>query len=75
MVEGWFPFGGRGHTKEILGDSVISEIASAHGVVVIPGSSNPEHIRENLDVFDFELTEEEISRINALNRDEKHEWY
>ena len=90
VVEGWFPFGGRGHTKEILGDSVISEIASAHGVtsaqvvlrwnlqkgvVVIPGSSNPEHIRENLDVFDFELTEEEISRINALNRDEKHEWY
>lgn len=90
VVEGWFPFGGRGHTKEILGDSVITEIASAHGVtsaqvvlrwnlqkgvVVIPGSSNPEHIRENLDVFDFELTEEEISRINALNRDEKHEWY
>lgn len=90
VVEGWFPFGGRGHTKEILGDSVISEIASAHGVtsaqvvlrwnlqkgvVVIPGSSNPEHIKENLDVFGFELTEDEINRINTLNRDEKHEWY
>lgn len=90
VVEGWFPFGGRGHTKEILGDSVITEIANAHGVtsaqvvlrwnlqkgvVVIPGSSNPEHIKENLDVFGFELTEEEIARINTLNRDEKHEWY
>lgn len=90
VVEGWFPFGGRGHTKEILGDSVITEIANAHGVtsaqvvlrwnlqkgvVVIPGSSNPEHIKENLDVFSFELTEDEIARINALNRDEKHEWY
>lgn len=90
VVEGWFPFGGRGHTKEILGDSVITEIANAHGVtsaqvvlrwnlqkgvVVIPGSSNPEHIKENLDVFGFELTEDEIARINTLNRDEKHEWY
>lgn len=90
VVEGWFPFGGRGHTKEILGDSVITEIANAHGVtsaqvvlrwnlqkgvVVIPGSSNPEHIKENLDVFGFELTEDEIGRINTLNRDEKHEWY
>lgn len=90
VVEGWFPFGGRGHTKEILGDSVITEIANAHGVtsaqvvlrwnlqkgvVVIPGSSNPEHIRENLDIFGFELTVDEIDRINSLNRDEKHEWY
>lgn len=90
VVEGWFSFGGRGHTKEILGDSVITEIANAHGVtsaqvvlrwnlqkgvVVIPGSSNPEHIKENLDVFGFELTEDEIARINTLNRDEKHEWY
>lgn len=90
VVEGWFPFGGRGHTKEILGDSVITEISENHGVtsaqailrwnlqkgvVVIPGSSNPEHIKENLDVFGFELTDDEIAKINALNRDEKHEWY
>lgn len=90
VVEGWFPFGGRGHTKEILGDKVITDIANAHGVtsaqvilrwnlqkgvIVIPGSSNPDHIKENLDVFGFELTADEISKINALNRDEKHEWY
>lgn len=90
VVEGWFPFGGRGHAKEILADSTIVEIAKAHdvtaaqvilrwnlqkGVVVIPGSGNPEHIRENLDIFDFELTKEEMERMNALNRDEKHEWY
>lgn len=90
VVEGWFPFGGRGHTKEILGDSVITEIAENHGVtsaqvilrwnlqkgvIVIPGSSNPEHIKENLDVFGFELTDDEIAKINTLNRDEKHEWY
>lgn len=90
VVQGWYPFGGRGHTAELLDDEVISEIAKAHGVtsaqvilrwnlqkgvVVIPGSSNPEHIRENLDLFGFELTEDEMSRINALDRGEKHDWY
>lgn len=45
------------------------------GVVVIPGSSNPEHIRENLDLFDFQLTDKEMEQINALDRNEKHDWY
>lgn len=90
VVQGWYPFGGRGHTAELLGDEVISEIAEAHevssaqvilrwnlqkGVIVIPGSSNPEHIRENLDLFNFELTEDEMKRINDLDRNEKHDWY
>ncbi|MGN0317859.1 MAG: aldo/keto reductase [Candidatus Fimousia sp.] len=90
VVQGWYPLGGRGHTAELLGDEVISEIADAHGkssaqvilrwnlqkgVVVIPGSSNPEHIQENTELFDFELTEDEMERINALDRGEKHDWY
>lgn len=90
VVEGWFPFGGRGHTRELFEDEVIASIAQAHnvtsaqvilrwnlqkGVVVIPGSGNPDHVRENLDVFGFELTEEEMSQINGLDRGEKHEWY
>ena len=45
------------------------------GIIVIPGSSNEEHIKENLDLFDFELSEEEMEQINSLNRDEKHNWY
>jgi diketogulonate reductase-like aldo/keto reductase len=90
VVQGWYPLGGRGYTAELLGDEVISEIAKAHGkssaqvilrwnlqkgVVVIPGSSNPDHIQENTKLFDFELTEEEMERINALDRGEKHDWY
>lgn len=90
VVEGWFPFGGRGHTAELFGDEVIAAIAKVHnvtsaqvilrwnlqrGIVVIPGSSNPDHIRENLDVFGFELTEEEMGQIAELDRGEKHEWY
>ena len=90
VVQGWYPLGGRGYTAELLGNEVISEIAAAHGkssaqvilrwnlqkgVVVIPGSSNPDHIQENTELFDFELTEEEMGRIDALDRGEKHDWY
>ncbi len=90
VVEGWYPLGGRGHTAELLGDEVISAIAAAHnkstaqvilrwnlqkGVVVIPGSSNPAHIQENTELFDFELTAEEMAQLKALDRNEKHDWY
>lgn len=90
VVQGWYPLGGRGYTGPLLNNPVITEIARAHGkssaqvilrwnlqksVVVIPGSSNPDHIRENLDLFDFELTSEDMVRIKALDRNEKHDWY
>ena len=45
------------------------------GVAVIPGSSNPEHIRENISVFDFALTADEMNAIAGLERNEKHDWY
>lgn len=90
VMEGWYPFGGRGYTKELLTDKVISQIAKKHkvssaqvilrwnlqkGVVVIPGSSNPDHIQENTELYDFKLTDRDMKQINALNRDEKHDWY
>ena len=90
VVQGWYPLGGRGHTAELLGDEVISGIAKAHGVssaqvilrwnlqkgvVVIPGSSNRDHIRENTELYGFELTDAEMAQINALDRNEKHDWY
>lgn len=90
VTEGWYPLGGRGHTAELLGDEVITSIAKEHkkssaqvilrwnlqkGVVVIPGSSNPDHIQENTELYDFKLTDDEMKQINALNRNEKHDWY
>lgn len=90
VVQGWYPLGGRGYTEAMLSNPVLREIAAAHekfvaqlilrwnlqkGVCVIPGSSNPEHIRENISIFDFKLSEEELVQIAALNRNEKHDWY
>lgn len=90
VVQAWYPLGGRGHQKELLNDKVLQEIAQNHNksvaqvilrwdiqkeVVVIPGSSNPAHIKENIDIFDFELTDEEMQKIASLERNEKHDWY
>lgn len=87
VMESYYPFGGRGHTQDIFNDETIVAIAEAHnrtsaqilvrwhlqtGYVVIPGSSNPNHIAENYDIFDFELSEEELSQIADLNRNERY---
>ncbi len=89
-VQSWYPLGGRGYTDSMLNNKVIGDIAERHGkspaqvilrwdlqngIVAIPGSSNPEHIRENISVFDFALTPDEMKEIAGLNRNEKHDWY
>ncbi len=72
-----------GHDGKPLADETITGIAVArqktnaqiilrwhiqHGHIVIPKSSRPERMRENLDVFDFELSAEEITSIDALDK-------
>lgn len=42
------------------------------GNVVIPGSKNPEHIKSNFDLFDFELTADEMAQIAAMNQNERY---
>jgi 2,5-diketo-D-gluconate reductase A len=80
QIESWGPFAeGR---NDLFTDPTLSDIAAAHGksvaqvvlrwltqrdVVVIPKSVRPERLRENLDVFDFELTDDEMARIAALD--------
>ena len=88
IIESWYPFGGRGHTNESFNNETIVAIAKTHnktsaqiilrwqlqaGFIAIPGSSNPDHIAENIDIFDFELTEEEMSRIAAINTNQRYE--
>ena len=86
VIEAWYPLGGRGNTQILFNDETIVDIANAHdktaaqvilrwhlqaGHIVIPGSSNPDHILENISIFDFVLTAEEMSRINALNTENR----
>lgn len=89
-VQSWYPLGGRGYTGPMLNNKVVGKIAERYGkspaqvilrwdlqngVMVIPGSGNPDHIRENISIFDFELTPDEMQEIAGMNRNEKHDWY
>src|SRR5215210_569716 len=80
QIESWGPFAeGR---NNLFTDPTLSEIAAAHGksvaqvvlgwliqrdVIVIPKSVRPDRMRENLDVFDFELGADEMQRIATLD--------
>jgi 2,5-diketo-D-gluconate reductase A len=78
VTESWSPLG-RGHG--LLDQPAVTEIAEAHaktaaqvvlrwhlqlGLVVIPKSMHAERIRENVDVFDFVLTDGEVAALSAL---------
>ena len=39
---------------------------------MIPGSKNPAHIQDNFDLFDFSLTEEEMAKIAALDKQKRY---
>ena len=41
------------------------------GNIAIPGSSNEAHIQENFEIFDFELTDEEMQRLTEIDKDER----
>jgi 2,5-diketo-D-gluconate reductase A len=80
QIESWGPFAeGK---NNIFSDPTLSEIGGAHGksvaqvvlrwliqrdVVVIPKSVRPDRMRENIDLFDFELSDDEMARIAAMD--------
>jgi 2,5-diketo-D-gluconate reductase A len=80
VTESWSPIGAGG---DLLADATIGDVARAHGktpaqivlrwhiqlgLVPIPKTSKTERLAENIDVFDFELSSEEMDRIIALDR-------
>lgn len=86
QVECWFPLGGAMSKGALLQDPSILEIAGAHGksaaqvilrwhiqegFSVIPGASNPDYIRENIQIFDFELSDEEMQKMRSLNQEKR----
>ena len=42
------------------------------GNIVIPGSKNPDHIRDNFNIYDFALTDEEMQQIATLNKNKRY---
>jgi 2,5-diketo-D-gluconate reductase A len=80
VTESWSPLAKQ---SELLQEAVVTEIATAHGrtptqvvlrwhvqlgAVPVPKSADPGRQRENLDVFDFELSDDEVRRISGLER-------
>ncbi|MDR0247060.1 MAG: aldo/keto reductase, partial [Burkholderiales bacterium] len=80
-VQSWSPLA----QGRVLKEGVILDIGKKHnksaaqltlrwhiqrGLIVIPRSKNPVHIAENIKVFDFELSKEEMAAISGLNRNE-----
>ncbi len=74
---------GQGNRNEMYEESVVKEIAAKYGktaaqiliryqvqcgVIVIPRSTNPEHQLENISIFDFALTSDEMERLSALDQ-------
>lgn len=70
---------------DILGHPTVKEIAAKHkktegqvllrhltqqDIAVIPKSSNPERIKQNIEIFDFILSDEDLEKLNALDRGE-----
>lgn len=85
VAQAWYPLG-HGDAA-LLQEPVFAELGKKYGKspaqvilrwhiqagnIVIPGSKNPAHIRENLNLFDFSLTEEEMGRIAALNQNKRY---
>lgn len=81
VIQAWYPLGHG--DKTLLEESALAKLAQKHGKssaqiilrwhiqagnIVIPGSKNPAHIKDNFALFDFELTEDEMSEIAALDK-------
>ena len=88
VVQSYYPLGGRGHTQDHFSNPLVTELASKYGkspaqVILrwhvqagystVPGSSNPAHIAENIDIFDFAFTAEEMQRLLALDTGRRYE--
>lgn len=88
ITESWSPLG-RGRGESVLEDAGIKEIATAYGktptqvilrwhtqlgAVPIPKAGSLEHQQENLNIFDFELNEEQMRTISAFSKDNKRLW-
>ena len=85
VAQSWYPLGHG--DKALLEEPLFAELGEKYGKsaaqiilrwhiqagnVVIPGSKNPDHIQANFDLFDFALTDEEMAKIAAMNKNVRY---
>lgn len=85
VPQAWYPLGHG--DKALLSEPIFAELGTKYGKspaqiilrwhvqdgnIVIPGSKNPDHIRANLAIFDFSLTDDEMARIAALDKNVRY---
>jgi len=81
-IQAWYPLGGRGNAS-IMNEPVIKELAEKYSkspaqiimrwhvqnnIIVIPGSKTESHVIDNINVFDFTLTDEDMTKIAGLEK-------
>lgn len=84
-IMAWYPLG-HGDSK-LINEDVFTKLAKKYnktnaqiilrwhtqmGFIVIPGTKNPEHIKQNFDIFDFKLTDEEMEQIAKINKNVRY---
>lgn len=84
-IMSWYPLGHG--DKSLVQEPIFTKLAEKYGktpaqiilhwhvqmgFIVIPGSRNPEHIKENADIFDFEFADEEMAGIAKLDKNERY---
>ena len=80
-IQAWYPLGHG--DKTLLEEPIFKELGEKYGKtpaqiilrwhvqsgnIVIPGSKNEQHIKDNADIFDFELSGDEMDKINKLDK-------
>lgn len=81
VIEAWYPIGHG--DADLINEPVFTELAEKYGktnvqiilrwhiqegTIIFPKSTNPQHIKDNFDIFDFELTGEEMEQIRAVDK-------
>ena len=85
VIQAWYPLGHG--DKALIQEPLFTEFGKKYGKsnaqiilrwhiqagnIVIPGSKNPAHIKENFNLFDFALTDDEMGKITALDKQKRY---
>lgn len=84
-IQAWYPLGHG--DRSLLEENIFKKLGEKYkkspaqvilrwhtelGNIVIPGSKNEEHIKDNADIFDFKLTEDEMQEISKINKNKRY---